>query len=82
MLITGLHAICDVHCTTCRAYLGWRYVRFPASAPVCWCSGVTPTPRRAQENAYEEDQRYKIGKVILEKAHLSKEHPWEDDHSP
>lgn len=26
MLITGLHSICDVHCTTCRAYLGWRYV--------------------------------------------------------
>lgn len=26
MLITGLHSICDVHCTQCRAYLGWKYV--------------------------------------------------------
>lgn len=26
MLITGLHSICDVHCTQCRTYLGWKYV--------------------------------------------------------
>eukprot|EP00051_Salpingoeca_urceolata_P017304 m.234757 g.234757 ORF g.234757 m.234757 type:complete len:114 (-) comp18916_c7_seq1:121-462(-) len=53
MLITGLHAICDVHCVRCRNYLGWRY-----------------------ENAYEQEQRYKIGKVILEKAHMMKDAGW------
>lgn len=53
MLITGLHSICDVHCTTCRSYLGWRY-----------------------ERAYEQEQKYKIGKIILEKAHMLKENGW------
>lgn len=54
MLITGLHSISDVHCTTCRTYLGWRY-----------------------ENAYEQEQKYKIGKVILEKAHMIKDASWQ-----
>eukprot|EP00045_Choanoeca_perplexa_P001547 m.20242 g.20242 ORF g.20242 m.20242 type:complete len:114 (+) comp11019_c0_seq2:392-733(+) len=53
MLITGLHSICDVHCSVCRVYLGWKY-----------------------EMAYAQEQRYKIGKVILEKEHLNKDSAW------
>ena len=26
LLITGLHTVCDIHCTTCNAVLGWKYV--------------------------------------------------------
>jgi hypothetical protein len=50
LLITGLHTVCDIYCTTCSATLGWKY-----------------------EVAYEESQKYKEGKYILEKAKVIKE---------
>ncbi|EGD81682.1 hypothetical protein PTSG_02396 [Salpingoeca rosetta] len=53
MLMTGLHSIRDVHCSHCRAYLGWKY-----------------------EMAFEQEQKYKVGKVILEKEHTQKENGW------
>eukprot|EP00042_Codosiga_hollandica_P056381 m.811357 g.811357 ORF g.811357 m.811357 type:complete len:83 (-) comp59334_c0_seq3:3211-3459(-) len=56
MLMTGLHAVCDVHCLICRQYVGWKY-----------------------ENAYEQEQKYKIGKFILEKGHLAREDETESD---
>ena len=45
MLITGLHTVCDIQCSTCGNVLGWKY-----------------------ETAYEQSQKYKEGKYILEKA--------------
>lgn len=26
ILITGLHTVADIHCTTCNAVVGWKYV--------------------------------------------------------
>ena len=49
LLITGLHTVCDIHCTTCNSVLGWKY-----------------------EVAYEESQKYKEGKYIIEKAKVMK----------
>eukprot|EP00048_Salpingoeca_helianthica_P023567 m.25249 g.25249 ORF g.25249 m.25249 type:complete len:114 (+) comp8844_c0_seq1:427-768(+) len=54
MLLTGRHRIADVHCSTCKTYVGWRY-----------------------EQAFEQEQKYKEGKVILEKAVIDKETSWE-----
>jgi|EP00890_Picochlorum_soloecismus_P003538 DNA-directed RNA polymerase subunit RPC12/RpoP len=53
LLITGLHTVCDIQCTTCGSVLGWKY-----------------------ETAYEESQKYKEGKYILEKAKVLKEGAW------
>eukprot|EP00050_Salpingoeca_kvevrii_P012931 m.25742 g.25742 ORF g.25742 m.25742 type:complete len:114 (-) comp4480_c0_seq1:217-558(-) len=52
-LMTGLHAIADLHCSSCSSYLGWRY-----------------------ENAFEQEQKYKVGKCILEKARMVKGDSW------
>ena len=27
MLLTGLHAVADIHCECCKNTLGWKYVR-------------------------------------------------------
>lgn len=27
VLITGLHTVADIHCTSCNAVIGWKYVR-------------------------------------------------------
>ncbi|KAH0464605.1 putative yippee-like protein Os10g0369500 isoform X4 [Dendrobium catenatum] len=48
-LLSGLHTVNDVHCSSCQQILGWRY-----------------------EKAYEESQKYKEGKYILEKAKVMK----------
>lgn len=48
-LITGLHAVADVHCCDCKEMLGWKYVK-----------------------AYEELQKYKEGKFVLEKFKIVK----------
>ena len=53
LLITGLHTVADIHCTSCGAVLGWKY-----------------------EAAFEESQKYKEGKFILEKARVLKEGAW------
>ena len=26
MLLTGLHAVADIHCSNCKTTLGWKYV--------------------------------------------------------
>ena len=53
VLLTGLHAIADIHCENCENTLGWKY-----------------------EHAYENRQKYKEGKFILETAHILKENGW------
>jgi hypothetical protein len=49
VLMTGLHTVCDIHCSTCESVLGWKY-----------------------EVAFEESQKYKEGKFIIEKAKILK----------
>lgn len=50
LLITGLHTVCDIMCSSCGTNLGWKYV-----------------------TAFEESQKYKEGKYIIEKAKVLKE---------
>uniref|UniRef100_A0A7S1T472 Protein yippee-like n=1 Tax=Tetraselmis chuii TaxID=63592 RepID=A0A7S1T472_9CHLO len=53
LLITGLHTVANIYCTSCHTVLGWKY-----------------------EQAYEESQKYKEGKFIIEKAKVMKEGKW------
>jgi len=48
VLMTGLHTVADLFCTSCHSLLGWTYIF-----------------------AYEESEKYKVGKFILEKAKIS-----------
>jgi len=53
VLITGLHTVADIYCSSCQSVLGWKY-----------------------EQAFEESQKYKEGKYIIEKAKMTKvRHP-------
>lgn len=71
-LITGLHVVADIYCIECQSLLGWKYVRSPRSFS-------SPSLTLNQEEAYEESQKYKVGKFILEKAKMTKEDgTWED----
>ena len=58
-MTTGMHVVSDVYCNQCSIVIGWTYVSPFAT-------------NRRQVNAAEEDQKYKIGKFILEKAYLTK----------
>jgi hypothetical protein len=49
MLITGLHAVADLHCTVCNTVLGWKYLE-----------------------AFEQSQKYKENKFVLEKDMMTK----------
>ncbi|XP_057981504.1 protein yippee-like At4g27745 [Malania oleifera] len=49
-LMTGLHSVADIWCSSCGEVLGWKY-----------------------ERAYEEAQKYKEGKIVLEKYKIVKE---------
>ena len=68
-LITGLHVVADIYCIECQSLLGWKYVRAEASLRA----------KIVQEEAYEESQKYKVGKFIIEKAKMLKEDgTWDD----
>lgn len=72
-LITGLHTVCDLFCTSCNTLVGWRYeVRtpccvslLPVSFPLPFCTarceatdGIC-TPTCASQHAYAESEKYK-----------------------
>lgn len=50
LLMTGMHTVNDIHCSSCYQILGWRY-----------------------EKAYEEREKYKEGKYIMEKTRMTRE---------
>ncbi|XP_006012990.3 protein yippee-like 2 [Latimeria chalumnae] len=54
VLLTGLHAVSDIYCESCKTTLGWKY-----------------------EHAFENSQKYKEGKYIIEVAHMVKENGWD-----
>ena len=58
MLMTGLHKVCDLFCRNCDTLLGWKYVR--------------KRGLNKQEEAYEEAEKYKEGKYIIERATVIK----------
>ncbi|XP_002130792.1 protein yippee-like [Ciona intestinalis] len=53
LLLTGMHAVSDIHCKCCKTTLGWKY-----------------------ERAYENSQKYKEGKFIIELIHMIKDNGW------
>jgi len=89
MLITGLHTVVDIFCTCCSTNLGWKYVsllsrvsfflfrRARALAPPAHRRKKNLIPRRdkstTQEHAFEETQKYKEGKFIVETARVLKQ---------
>jgi len=61
--MTGLHVISSIVCKVCKKVLGWKYVSlFSFKFPKFW----------QKVEAYEEDQKYKVGKFILERAKIKK----------
>jgi hypothetical protein len=63
-MTTGNHTVRDIYCCKCGTILGWKYVSmlsylvpfFSAHDLVLW-----------QDKAYEQSQKYKEGKYILER---------------
>ena len=68
LLITGLHTVADISCISCHTVLGWKYVRCSDSLPIGLSDGCV----RSKEQAFEESQKYKEGKFIIEKARVMK----------
>ena len=68
ILITGVHTVADIFCNSCKTVVGWKYVRFPATAPLEHALWLTC----GQEAAFEDSQEYKVGKFIIEKVHIRK----------
>ena len=34
LLITGMHTVADIHCTSCNTVIGWKYVRLASHGQV------------------------------------------------
>ena len=76
LLITGLHSVADIHCTSCNTVIGWKYVSLSQHLTTS-CAGVSciaclSRPHVEQVSAVEESQKYKEGKYILEKGKIMK----------
>lgn len=75
-MATGLHTVRDIFCAKCGRIMGWKYVSLIERRP-----GVPSVSRQAwliqvlsllpQDKAYDNEQKYKEGKYILEKTRLS-----------
>ena len=65
-MTTGIHIVRDIFCLKCKTQVGWKYVSsilFPA------LPAFTFVPLTiGQDKAYNEQQAYKEGKFILERA--------------
>lgn len=79
--MTGLHTVADIYCTCCNTVLGWKYVSSPIfqheqfeSLHACLARAECVSDW-LQEQAFEETQKYKEGKFIIEKSNVMKVHP-------
>lgn len=59
-MTTGNHTVRDIYCVKCGETLGWKYVCRSFCFFVVSNSSV-------QDRAYEQSQKYKEGKYILER---------------
>ena len=89
-MLTGVHVVRDIYCISCQSNVGWKYVRphalprLPPSLRVarsCTSSAedemfVRAFVFSAQVTAYEESQKYKEGRFIIEKVHMQKDNSW------
>ena len=64
-MTTGNHTVRDIYCCKCGTTLGWKYVR-DFSSPVTVIFFSQRCVLR-QDKAYEQSQKYKEGKYILER---------------
>ena len=72
-----------MYCNCCQTILGWKYVCQPRLREDCCLSMPRArffyqwhTEPFLQEEAFEESQKYKEGKCIIEKAKMIKEGDW------
>ena len=75
LLLTGLHTVTDIYCTNCNTVLGWKYVscsQRQRSSDSCQHPSPFPDCQPLQEQAFEEREKYKEGKFIVEKAKVMK----------
>lgn len=73
ILMTGLHTVRDVYCTQCHLPLGWTYVRTLAAGS----SVASPSPLCCvQDEAFEQSQKYKEGKFVIEKVRMARAASW------
>ena len=64
-MTTGNHTVRDIYCCKCGTTLGWKYVRkLSLSNAVLFFSWNCLS---RQDKAYEQSQKYKEGKYILER---------------
>ena len=71
-MTTGNHTVRDIYCCKCKTILGWKYVSMPCPpappVPSIPRSGSrAPCNFALQDKAYEQSQKYKEGKYILER---------------
>ena len=85
ILITGLHTVCDIYCNVCQTVLGWKYVSHSCTPEIhlaAWLISVAArltsaaSPCVSQEEAFEESQKYKEGKFIVEKLRMMCNEGW------
>jgi len=66
-MTTGNHTVRDIYCCKCGTILGWKYVNIPRSYPLPFPFLLTNSFLWSQDKAYEQSQKYKEGKYILER---------------
>ncbi|CAG8488471.1 3464_t:CDS:2 [Paraglomus brasilianum] len=64
LLITGLHSVKDIRCNVCTQVVGWKY--------------INNRTLLFKVFAFEESQKYKEGKYIVESAMITKENQWDE----
>ena len=74
-LRTGMHQVADIYCNQCQEIVGWKYVGLIPHRDSPFVHSVL-TLFYKQEVAYEESQKYKEGKFIVEKAKLKRASNW------
>jgi hypothetical protein len=63
-MTTGNHTVRDIYCCKCGTILGWKYVSMLST----WSPRLsTHDIVLLQDKAYEQSQKYKEGKYILER---------------
>ena len=63
-MTTGIHIVRDIYCLKCKTQVGWKYV---SSVRFAALPGFGPLTI-GQDKAYNDQQAYKEGKFILERA--------------
>jgi hypothetical protein len=68
-MTTGNHTVRDIYCCKCGTILGWKYVsiHFYFPLPIAVLLTTNSSLLLRQDKAYEQSQKYKEGKYILER---------------